>query len=122
MSALTVLTVDDSATMRDMLLAALSMLGYRVVQAGDGIDGLAALRNEPADVIITDLNMPRLDGIGFIEHVRKDERYCGTPILVLTTENDPDCKVRAREAGATGWIQKPFDPAKLADAIRRVTA
>jgi two-component system, chemotaxis family, chemotaxis protein CheY len=117
----TVLTVDDSATMRDMLLAALSALGYRVLQAADGIDGLAALRDEEADVIVTDINMPRLDGIGFIKHVRQDARYCGTPILVLTTESDPDCKARARQAGATGWIEKPFDPVKLADAIRRVT-
>lgn len=117
----TVLTVDDSATIRDMLFAALSALGYRVLQAADGIDGLAALRDDEADVIVTDINMPRLDGIGFIKHVRKDARYSGTPILVLTTESDPDCKARACQAGATGWIEKPFDPVKLADAIRRVT-
>ncbi|HEY5236862.1 MAG TPA: response regulator [Rhizomicrobium sp.] len=120
--AKTILTVDDSVTIREMLFAALSDLGYRVLQAVDGIDGLASLRDEEPDVIVTDINMPRLDGIGFIKHVRKDQRYCGTPILVLTTESDPDCKARAREAGATGWIQKPFDPAKLAEAIRRVTA
>jgi len=120
-SAKTILTVDDSATIRDMLFAALSTLGYRVLQASDGIDGLASLRDEAPDVIVTDINMPRLDGIGFIKHVRKDTRYCSTPILVLTTESDPDCKARARAAGATGWIEKPFDPVKLADAIRRVT-
>ena len=121
-AAKTVLTVDDSVTMRDMLFAALSGLGYRVLQAADGIDGLASLRDEEPDVIVTDINMPRLDGIGFIKHVRKDERYCATPIIVLTTESDPDCKARARAAGATGWIEKPFDPEKLAEAIRRVTA
>jgi two-component system, chemotaxis family, chemotaxis protein CheY len=120
-SAKTILTVDDSATIRDMLFAALSTLGYRVLQAADGIDGLASLRDETPDVIVTDINMPRLDGIGFIKHVRQDSRYCSTPILVLTTESDPDCKARARAAGATGWIEKPFDPVKLADAIRRVT-
>ena len=74
------------------------------------------------DVIVTDINMPRLDGFGFIEGVRRDERTRAIPILVLTTESDQEKKNRARQAGATGWIVKPFDPAKLIDAIERVTA
>ena len=73
-------------------------------------------------MIITDINMPRLDGFGFIEAVREDEAYRATPILVLTTESDPAKKNRAREAGATGWIVKPFHPDKLVEAIRRVAA
>lgn len=121
-TAKTVLTVDDSATMRDMLSATLSALGYRVVQAADGLLGLETLEREQPDVIITDINMPRLDGIGFIQKVRDNARHRATPILVLTTNTDPDLKNTARRAGATGWIVKPFDPQKLADAIRRVMA
>ena len=117
-----ILTVDDSATIRDLLLSELSGLGYRVNQAEDGINGLEMLAIEPPDVIITDITMPRLDGIGFIQNVRGDERYKSTPILVLTTESDPAIKERAKRAGATGWIVKPFDPRKLAEAIRKVTA
>ncbi len=118
----TVLTVDDSRTMRDMLRLALDGSGYRVVQAVDGLDGLEVLEAQGADVIITDINMPRLDGFGFIERVRSDERYRGTPILVLTTESGQELKERARNAGATGWIVKPFDPEKLRSALRRVSA
>ncbi|MDB5441261.1 MAG: response regulator [Caulobacteraceae bacterium] len=118
----TILTVDDSRTMREMLLAALTDMGHRVLQSEDGLAGLGCLRNHSVDVIITDINMPRLDGFGFIEEVRRDPRYRATPILVLTTENHSSRKDRARRAGATGWIVKPFDPAKLADAIRRVAA
>ncbi len=117
-----ILTVDDSKTMRDMLLAALTEMGHRVIQANDGVLGLESLQDQSPDVIITDINMPRLDGFGFIEEVRRDPRHRATPILVLTTENHSSRKDRARRAGATGWIVKPFDTAKLADAIRRVTA
>jgi two-component system chemotaxis response regulator CheY len=118
----TVLTVDDSRTMRDMLMLALSEAGYRVIQAEDGIHGLEVLESEQPDVIVTDINMPRMDGFGFIEGVRGDDRYRGVPILVLTTESDAEKKDRARRAGATGWIIKPFDPVKLVTAIRRVAA
>jgi two-component system chemotaxis response regulator CheY len=118
----TILTVDDSRTMRDMLRLALVEAGFRVVQAGDGVEGLALLEDEHADVIITDLNMPNLDGLGFIEKVRGDERHRAIPILVLTTEHEPAVKDKARQAGATGWIVKPFNPGKLVDAIRRVAA
>ena len=118
-----VLTVDDSRTMRDMLRHALSEAGYRVVQAVDGVHGLEVLADaETPDVIVTDINMPRMDGFGFIEEVRGDQRYRGIPILVLTTESDAEKKNRARMAGATGWIVKPFNPVKLVDAIRRVAA
>jgi len=120
----TILTVDDSRTMRDMLAMALNDAGFNVVQAVDGEDGLAVLDAHSAnvDVIITDINMPKLDGFGFIEGVRKDDRHRATPILVLTTESDSSKKDRARQAGATGWIVKPFNPVKLIDAIRRVAA
>ncbi len=116
-----VLTVDDSATIRTMLHCALADAGFRVVQACDGLEGLEQLRGEAPDVIITDINMPRLDGFGFIEQVRRSEAHRRTPILVLTTESDGERKARARGLGATGWIIKPFDPAKLVDAIHRVS-
>ena len=118
----TILTIDDSRTMRDMLMLALSNAGYRVVQAVDGVHGLEVLGAETPDVIITDINMPRMDGFGVIENVRKDNRHRATPILVLTTESDSTKKERARAAGATGWIVKPFNPEKLVSAIRRVAA
>jgi two-component system chemotaxis response regulator CheY len=118
----TVLTVDDSRTMRDMLMMSLSQQGYRVIQAVDGMHGLEVLAGETPDIIITDINMPRMDGFGFIENVRRDSRHRATPILVLTTESDAEKKNRAKQAGATGWIVKPFNPTKLAEAIRRVAA
>lgn len=118
----TVLTVDDSRTMRDMLRMALSAAGYQVIQAEDGVHGLEVLATSNPDVIITDINMPRMDGFGFITEVRGEGRHRAVPILVLTTESDPEKKSRARSAGATGWIVKPFDPVKLVDAVRRVAA
>ena len=116
----TILTVDDSRTMRDMLRLSLEAAGFRVVQAEDGVHGLEVLSGEMPDVIVTDINMPRMDGFGFIEAVRQDDARRGTPVLVLTTEVDAEKKSRAKAAGATGWIVKPFDPVKLVDAIRRV--
>ena len=118
----TVLTIDDSRTMREMLNMALVQAGYRVIQAVDGVEGLEVLRAEGADVVITDINMPRMDGFGVIEGVRADPAHRATPILVLTTESDATKKERARAAGATGWIVKPSNPTKLVDAIRRVAA
>lgn len=120
--SVTVLTVDDSRTMRDMLLLALKDAGFDVVQAVDGVHGLEVLAESDPQVIITDINMPRMDGFGFIEGVRRDPKHRAKPILVLTTESDPQKKTRAREAGATGWVVKPFSPAKLVEAIRRVAA
>lgn len=117
-----VLTVDDSRTIRNMLMMTLNGAGYHTVQAEDGQEGLEILDDAKPDVIVTDINMPRLDGFGFIEGVRRNALYRAVPILVLTTESDQEKKNRARQAGATGWIVKPFDPAKLIDAIERVTA
>jgi len=105
-----------------MLRLALSDAGHTVIQADDGVHGTEVLEGAGmVDVIITDINMPRMDGYGFIEHVRRDASYRATPILVLTTESEPAKKMRARDAGATGWIVKPFDPDKLLAAIRRVS-
>jgi two-component system chemotaxis response regulator CheY len=120
--AKSILTVDDSKTIRDMLKFTLAGAGFVVHQAEDGQDGLRALdAARDVDVIITDINMPNMDGFEFIEHVRQINQYKSTPILVLTTESGTDKKTRAREAGATGWIVKPFDPEKLLDVIRKVS-
>lgn len=118
----TILTVDDLRTMRDMLRMALAEAGFNVLQAVDGVDGLEVLQTSSPDVIVTDINMPKMDGFGLIEAVRKDSRYRKVPILVLTTESNSAKKMRAKEAGATGWIVKPFEPTKLIAAIRRVAA
>lgn len=117
-----ILAVDDSRTILSMVTQTLENAGYETLQAEDGIQGLEVLEGNAPDLIITDINMPRLDGFGFIERIRRSDRYRAIPILVLTTENDPQKRERARKAGATGWIVKPFDPTKLIDAIERVTA
>lgn len=117
-----ILTVDDSRTMRDMLKLALCDADFEVVQAEDGQHGLEVLATCHPDVIVTDINMPRMDGFAFIAEVRKSSGHLGVPILVLTTESDAEKKQRARMAGATGWIVKPFNPVKLVEAVRRVAA
>ena len=116
----TILTVDDSRVMRDLLKAALVEAGYNVVQAVDGEHGIEVARQCQPDGIITDINMPKLDGFGFMEVVRNEAQFKTTPILVLTTEFSKEKKARARDAGATGWIVKPFDQEKLLAALRRV--
>jgi two-component system, chemotaxis family, chemotaxis protein CheY len=115
-----ILTVDDSASMRALLLHSLSECGFDVAQAVDGEDALEWLTANEVDVVITDINMPRLDGFGLIERLRGGNLHRDKPILVLTTESSDEKKQRARDAGATGWIVKPFDAAKLASAVRRV--
>ncbi len=115
-----VLAVDDSRTIRDMLHLALTEAGFTIHLAQDGRHALEVLAGIAPDVIISDINMPHLDGFGFIEAVRSIERHRATPILVLTTESAPELKARARSAGATGWIVKPFDPPKLVRALHMV--
>ena len=119
--SLQVLAIDDSRTMRNLLNATLSGAGFSVDLAEDGEDGLRKFDQSDPDVIITDINMPKLDGFGFIEGARARQRARVVPILVLTTESAPEMKARAKSAGATGWIVKPFDEEKLVWAIERVT-
>ncbi len=120
----TVLTIDDSRTMRDMLKMALGGAGYNVVQAVDGEDGLDVLAQQqhPVDLIITDINMPKLDGFGVIRAVRNNPQHDDTPILVLSTEGEQESKDIAKDAGATGWIVKPFDPDSLVSLVNKVCA
>lgn len=119
--SLSILAVDDSKTMRDMIALTLNAAGMTTTLAEDGVHGVETLEAmEPPDAIISDINMPRLDGFGFIEAVRARDAFKGTPILVLTTESGADLKARARSAGASGWIVKPFDPEKLVRALKMV--
>ena len=115
-----ILTVDDSASMRMLLKASLTAQGYSVQSADDGLHGLDRMHEVKPDLLITDINMPRMDGFELIEAVRGLAEFRGTPILVLSTEFSDEKKTRAREAGATGWITKPFEAAKLGAAIRKV--
>jgi len=120
--AVKVLAIDDSRTMRDLLAISLAEAGFEIALAEDGKDGLEKLHDANPDVVITDINMPRLDGFGVIEAIRANPDHSHTPILVLTTEGSTEMKARARDAGATGWIIKPFDDAALAAAIHKVTS
>lgn len=118
--ALTVMTVDDSQTMRDMVSYTLKEAGYDVLEAEDGKEALDVLTKSTADIVITDLNMPNMDGITLIRELRQNPSYRATPILMLTTEADDTKKAAGREAGATGWIVKPFNPEKLLSVLKRV--
>lgn len=117
----TVLTVDDSKTMLQMLQFALKQGGYQVIQGENGQEGLDLLDGNDVDVIITDINMPVMDGITFIKELRKKAKNKATPVLILTTESSQAKKQEGRAAGATGWIVKPFDPGKLLEVIRKVS-
>lgn len=117
---ITVLAVDDSRTMRDMVKLTLQEAGIITHIAEDGRAALAALERLRPDAILTDINMPNLDGFGLIEAVRRAPRLGAVPILVLSTESTPALKARARAAGATGWVVKPFDPDKLVRALHMV--
>ena len=115
-----ILTIDDSKTIRDMLKLTLADAGFDVLQAVDGQDGLDVLGKEQVDVVITDINMPRMDGYEVIRQMRSNSAFKATPILVLTTESEADKKNIGRMAGATGWMVKPFDPARLIATINKV--
>ncbi len=115
-----ILTIDDSKTIRDMLMLTLADAGFDVLQAVDGQDGLEVLDKEQVDVVITDINMPRMDGYEVIRQMRSNSMHKSTPILVLTTESELEKKNLARTAGATGWMVKPFDPERLIATINKV--
>jgi two-component system chemotaxis response regulator CheY len=115
-----ILTIDDSKTIRDMLMFTLSDAGFDVLQAVDGQHGLDVLGDKRVDVVITDINMPKMDGYEVIRNLRRNPVHKTTPILVLTTESDSEKKGMARDAGATGWMVKPFDPERLIATIRKV--
>ena len=115
-----ILVVDDSASMRMLLKKSLSARGFDIEMADDGQHGLERMHELNPDLLITDINMPKMDGFELIEAVRGEAQFRGTPVLVLSTEFSDEKKSRARQAGATGWITKPFDAEKLESAIRKV--
>ena len=114
------MTADDSASMRQMVAFTLRQAGYDVVEAVDGVDALAHLQRTPIAMLITDLNMPRMDGIDLIKQVRANPAYRFIPIIMLTTESSGEKKVAGRTAGATVWIVKPFTPDQLLAVVRKV--
>ncbi len=120
MTARTALVVDDSASMRKMLTYTLRTAGFTVVEGADGSEGLRHLDSVPVHLIITDLNMPVMDGLSFIREARSRRHHRFTPILMLTTESQDSKKAEGKAAGATGWIVKPFDPERLLQVVARV--
>lgn len=117
--AKTILAVDDSKSIRELVRFALEPLGYDVVLAEDGIEGLDRLGEAKVDLVITDLNMPRMDGLEFITAVRRDGRYAGLPMIMLTTEGQADTMRAGKQAGASGWIVKPFNDLQLEMTVRK---
>lgn len=116
-----ILAIDDSRTIRTLLTIALEKAGFAVTTAVDGVDGVEKFQQMQADLVITDVNMPNKDGFGVIDDIRQGDVNRGVPVLVLTTESGAALKERARKAGATGWIVKPFDDQALVAVIKRLT-
>lgn len=115
-----ILTVDDSPSIRVAIKIALTNAGYTVTEAANGAEGIEKARAATFDMIITDLNMPVMDGLTMIEEMRKLPDLMGVPIVFLTTESDAGMKERAKAAGATGWLTKPFDPDTLVRIAKKV--
>lgn len=118
--SLRIMTIDDSKTMRDMLMLTLADAGFEVLQAVDGQEGVDMLEKEKVDVVITDINMPRMDGYEVVRQLRMRPEHQKTPILVLTTESEIEKKKMGKDVGATGWLVKPFDPDRLVETVRKV--
>ncbi|MHB1529926.1 MAG: response regulator [Acidiferrobacteraceae bacterium] len=116
----TIMTVDDTASMRQMISFTLNSAGYDVVQAADGDQALALARQTTLDLVITDINMPNMDGIALVKMLRTLPDYRFTPILMLTTESQDSKRQAGKNAGATGWIVKPFNPEQLIHIVRKV--
>jgi len=115
-----IMTVDDSATIRQMLSFTLNDAGYEVIEAVDGRDAFEKLKGNPVNMVITDLNMPKMDGIELIREVRKDPANRFVPIIMLTTESQEKKKQEGKAAGASGWIVKPFSPEQLLAVVKMV--
>jgi two-component system chemotaxis response regulator CheY len=115
-----ILAVDDSASMRQMVTFTLRGAGYHVIEASDGQEAYEKAVTQRVDLVLTDQNMPRMDGVTLVKNLRGLPTYASTPILILTTESSDDMKSQGRAAGATGWLVKPFDPVKLLEVIRKV--
>jgi two-component system, chemotaxis family, chemotaxis protein CheY len=115
-----ILAVDDSSSMRALLGATLTAAGHEVVSALDGEQALSLAQRQTMDLVITDIHMPKMDGVALVRELRRMDSYRLTPMLVLTTESGTGKKLEAKTAGATGWIAKPFDPKQLLEAVKKV--
>jgi two-component system, chemotaxis family, chemotaxis protein CheY len=120
MTTKTILTVEDSNSMRQMIGYILRSAGYNVVEAEDGSKGLAQAQSGKFDLVVTDQNMPNMDGLSLIKALRQLPEYKTTPVIMLTTEASDTMKQRGREAGATGWMVKPFDPNRLLEICQKL--
>lgn len=118
--AKTILAVDDSGSLRQMVAFSLKAAGYQVIEAVDGVDGLEKAKVQVVDLVLTDQNMPRMDGLTLIKSLRALPSYQRVPILMLTTESGDEMKMKGRAAGANGWLVKPFDPQKLIEVVKKV--
>ncbi|HUN94307.1 MAG TPA: response regulator [Burkholderiaceae bacterium] len=116
----TIMIIDDAPSVRQVVSLALKGAGYEVVEANDGRDAIAKLGTRKLGLIICDLNMPNLDGIGFLEHVKASPGHRFTPVIMLTTESAEDKKAAARAAGARAWITKPFQPSRMLEAVAKL--
>jgi two-component system, chemotaxis family, chemotaxis protein CheY len=116
----TIMTVDDSASIRQAVTLTLTQAGYDVVQASDGKDAVMKLSGSPVKLVLTDLNMPNMDGIGLIKWIRSQPSYRFVPVIMLTTESQESKKQEGKSAGATGWIIKPFKPEQLVAVVKKV--
>jgi len=114
------MTVDDSTSVRQMVSFTLKGAGYNVIEAVDGMDGISKLNGTPINMALVDLNMPNLDGIGFIKAVRANPNYKFIPVIMLTTESQAAKKQEGKSVGATGWIVKPFKPEQLLTVVKKV--
>ncbi len=117
-----VLAVDDSASMRQLVAATLQAAGHDVVSASDGVEALTLARGEVVDIVITDVNMPNMDGITLVRELRQLPAYKYVPLLMLTTESSQEKKLQGKAAGATGWIVKPFNPERLLATVAKVVS
>jgi len=118
--AKTILAVDDSASIRQMVAFTLKSAGYDVVEAVDGQDGLDKAKAKTVNLVLTDQNMPRIDGLSLVKQLRALPQHKSTPILMLTTESTDQMKAQGKAAGATGWLVKPFDPARLLEVVKNL--
>jgi len=117
--AKTILIIDDSPSIRQMVAFTLKTDGYTVIEAADGVDGLAKAKVNDIDLVLTDQNMPNMDGITLVKSLRGLPKFVATPILLLTTEHTDEKKTQGKEAGASGWLVKPFDPHRLLEVVKK---
>jgi two-component system, chemotaxis family, chemotaxis protein CheY len=115
-----ILTVDDSPSIRQMVAFTLKSAGFNVVEAADGCEGLERAKEKTVNLVLTDQNMPNMDGLTLVKNLRGMPAYASVPILILTTESSDSMKAKGKEAGATGWLVKPFDPNRLIEVVKKV--